>query len=68
MPRVSEMMIKAVDPEGFDEVFYETVKDLGLPYADTFHVLNLFYKQTYGIKRYSSYDSYRRARRRRIQK
>ncbi|HKK44501.1 MAG TPA: hypothetical protein VJ964_03205 [Balneolaceae bacterium] len=63
--KISEMELDLVRPDGFDEWFNKLIAD-GFLYRDAFHILNTIYRKTYGIERYSSYDSYRRVRRRRI--
>lgn len=45
--------------EGFIEKFYETKQETGLPDRVVFDVMNQIYKKTYGIEKYSSFDSFR---------
>lgn len=66
---IPKIVIRLVDPDGFNAVFEEQLPEfveMGLTYKDTFHALNMIYKQHFGIKRYSSYDSFRRVRSRKI--
>lgn len=65
MRNVSELEIKMVREDGFDEAFNECLAS-GISAKTSFQILNVLYRKTYGIDRYSSYDSYRVMRSRRL--
>jgi len=64
MPDVPEIVLRMVHE--FDEVFWECSNTPGLTQKETFNALNALYEDYFGHKRYSSFDSYRKVRNRRI--
>jgi len=68
MPEVTKLQLRLVDPETFLDEFYKAKHETGLSDRKVFDVLNKIFRKTYGIDRYSSYDSFRVARNRRINK
>ncbi len=68
MPEVTKLQLRLVDPETFLEEFYRAKHETGLPDRVVFDALNQIFRKTYGIDRYSSWDSFRVARNRRINK
>lgn len=62
---VSKLQLQLVRESGFDEAFNMCLAD-GLDQKTAFLILNTLYRVTYGINRYSSYDSYRITRSKRI--
>jgi len=64
MPDVPEIVLRMVHE--FDSVFYECSGSTGLTQKEVFDALNMVYEDYFGHKRYSSYDSYRKVRNRRI--
>jgi len=56
---------KMIDPKGFDRLFEKELPQHPT-YEDAFEALNDEYRKATGKDRYSNYESYRKARERRI--
>jgi len=64
MPDVPEIVLRMVHE--FDDVFWECSGTSVLTQKEVFDALNTVYEDYFGHKRYSSFDSYRKVRNRRI--
>ena len=65
--KISKRLIRMVQPDGFDEIFNQELKNYDT-YEKCFNALNAEYREVFGEPRYSTYDSYRLSRRKRIKK
>ena len=63
---LNDLTNNLVDPEKFDRVFYWMAGNTNLTHQQIFNALNKLHEATFGIKKWSSYDSYRVSRNRRI--
>lgn len=57
--------VRMISPDGFIEVFWEDLiesqkKNPYITRAAIFHELNKLYEDTFGVPRYSNWDSFRR--------
>lgn len=65
--KISIKTIQLVDPSGFDKAFTALLQDPKIAtHEQAYNILEEKYKQAFGKNKYSNYDSYRKARNRRL--